>query len=45
MDVNEEGEGSQFQYAIGYTTSVGVGLLQGIRKANDLVSHVLVVFS
>jgi hypothetical protein len=45
MDVNEEGEGSQFQYAIGYTASVGVGLLQEIRKANNLVSCVLVVFS
>jgi hypothetical protein len=44
MDVNKNGEGSQFQYAIGYTASVGVGLLQEIRKVNDLVSHVLVAF-
>jgi hypothetical protein len=44
MDVDENGEGSQFQYAIGYTASVGVGLLQEIRKANDLVSRILVVF-
>jgi hypothetical protein len=44
MDVNENSDGSQFQYAIGYAASVGVGLLQEIRKANDLVSRVLVVF-
>ena len=45
MDVDKEGEGSQFQYAIGYTASVGVGLLQEIRKANNLVSCVLIAFS
>jgi hypothetical protein len=44
MDVDENGEGSQFQYAIGYAASVGVGLLEEIRKANDLVSRVLIVF-
>jgi hypothetical protein len=44
MDIDEEGEGLQCQYAIGYTASIGVGLLQEIRKANDLVSCVLVVF-
>ena len=38
MDVDESGEGSAFQYLIGYTTSVGVGLLQEIRKANNLVT-------
>ena len=45
MDVDKEGEGLQFQYAIRYTVSIGIGLLQEIRKTNDLVSHVLVVFN
>jgi hypothetical protein len=44
MDVDEQGEGSVFQYSIGYTATVGVGLLQEIRKVDDLVSRVLITF-
>ena len=45
MDVDEAGDGSWFQYSIGYASSVGIGLLEEIRKTNDQVSRVLVVLS
>ena len=44
-EVCPQWDGSWFQYSIGYTSSVGVGLLEEIRKTNDQVSSVLVVFS
>ena len=45
MDADEAGDGSWFQYSIGYASSVGIGLLEEIRKTNDQVSRVLVVLS
>ena len=45
MDVDEAGEGSWFQYSIGYTSAVGVGLLEEIKKTTDYVSRILIVFS
>ena len=44
MDVDKNREGSQFQYVIRYAASVSISLLQEIRKANNLVSPVLVAF-
>ena len=44
MDVDEAGEGSWFQYSIGYTSAIGVGLLEEIKKTTDYVSRILIVF-
>ena len=38
MDVDEDREGSQFQYGIGYIAAVGYSLIHKIRKTNNLVT-------
>ena len=44
MDVDEAGEGSWFQYSIGYTSAVRVGLLEEIKKTADYVNRSYCLF-